>query len=210
MTGADMILLRHRVGRCGFITELFRYRSVRATVRTNAARLQHFLTTLDADVVHFVGHSLGGLVIRRLFHDYPAQRPGRIVTLGTPHGGSQVARSLSRFVIGRKLLGRSVDRGLLGDMPPWTGERELGVVAGTVGVGPGLLITRLARPNDGTVAVAEAGTGTMTDYIEVRVSHTALLFSAEVARQVCVFLRSGRFDHSEPPLRRSTGRSRHS
>ena len=194
MTGVDMVLLRHRVARCGFAVRQFSYASIRRTAQHNAARLQQYLGGIDAEVVHLVGHSLGGLVIQRLLHDYPAQRPGRVVTFGTPHLGSHVAQSLSGWFAGRLIMGRSLGA-LRGDVPPWPAGRELGVIAGTRGIGVGWLAPGLAVPNDGTVAVAETRQGRMTDYIEVPVSHTALLFSRETARQVCAFLRNGRFDH---------------
>ncbi len=194
MTGVDMTLLRHRVARCGFAVRQFSYASIRRSVEHNAARLQQYLGGIDAEVVHLVGHSLGGLVIQRLLHDYPSQRPGRVVTFGTPHLGSHVARSLSRWLAGRVIMGRSLDA-LKGGVPPWPSGRELGVIAGNRGVGVGSLAPGLAVPNDGTVAVAETRQGDMSDFIEVPVSHTALLFSRETARQVCAFLRNGRFDH---------------
>ncbi len=195
MTGVDMALLRRRVSSCGFSAKQFSYASIRRAVEDNAARLQQYLSFIDAEVVHLVGHSLGGLVIQRLLHDYPSQRPGRVVTFGTPHLGSHVARSLSGWLAGRLIMGRSLGA-LRGDMPPWPSGRELGVIAGTWGIGVGWLAPGLALPNDGTVAAAETRQEAMTDYIEVPVSHTALLFSRETARQVCAFLSSGRFDHA--------------
>jgi pimeloyl-ACP methyl ester carboxylesterase len=200
MTGVDMTLLRRRVARCGFTVRQFSYASIRRPVEYNAARLQRYLGGIDAEVVHLVGHSLGGLVIQRLLHDYPLQRPGRVVTFGTPHRGSHVAQSLSRWLVGRALMGRSL--GVLeGDIPPWPADRELGVIAGTRGIGVGWLAPGLGTPNDGTVAVAETRVEAMTDHIEVAVSHTALLFSRETARQVCAFLAGGRFDHGGVPAR---------
>lgn len=188
-----LIPLQRRLGGCGFEALRFSYPSVRRSVKENAARLQRFLERVDEDVVHLVGHSLGGLVIRQWLHDFPGQRPGRIVTLGAPHGGSHVARRLGRSRAGRMLLGHSLVHGLDGDMPAWDGARELGVIAGTRAMGVGWLVPGLARPNDGTVAVEEARLTAMTDYIELAVTHTCLLFSGPAAAQVCAFLSTGRF-----------------
>lgn len=193
LSAPSLIPLQRRLGRCGFRALRFSYPSVRGSVKENAARLQHFLEGIDADVVHLVGHSLGGLVIRQWLHDFPGRRPGRVVTLGTPHRGSHVARRIGRLWAGRTLLGRSLAPGLRGDMPPWDGARKLGVIAGTRGVGVGWLVPGLARPNDGTVAVEETRVAAMTDYIELPVTHTCLLFSARTAAQVCTFLSTGRF-----------------
>jgi pimeloyl-ACP methyl ester carboxylesterase len=144
--------------------------------------------------VHFVGHSLGGLLILRLFADFPEQRPGRIVLLGTPYAGSATARNLARRAWGRRLLGRSLEQALLGDGPRWHGGHDLGVIAGTTSVGLGLLVGELPRPNDGTVIVAETRGIPGAVSCTLPGSHSSLLFSAEVARRVCRFLLSGRFD----------------
>lgn len=193
LAGPYLIPLQRRLGRCGFEASRFSYPSVRRTVKENAARLQGFVGAIDGDVVHLVGHSLGGLVIRQWLHDYPDQRPGRIVTLGTPHGGSHVARRLSRWPAGRVLLGRSLAHGLLGDLPAWDGALALGVIAGTLGMGMGWLVPGLERPNDGTVAAVETRLEGMTDYIELPVTHTCMLFSRRAGAQVCAFLSTGRF-----------------
>ena len=189
-----MSLLRWRLNASGFATQRFSYPTVRNDIATNAARLQQFLAGLDADTVHFVGHSLGGLLILRLFEDFPEQRPGRIVLLGTPYAGSATAHNLARRDWGRRLLGRSVEQALLGDGPRWRGGRDLGVIAGTKPVGMGLLVGELPEPNDGTVSVAETqGMPGAVSFIHPS-SHSSLLFSAEVAQRVSRFLRSGRFE----------------
>ncbi|HKJ77440.1 MAG TPA: alpha/beta fold hydrolase [Gammaproteobacteria bacterium] len=194
MTGLEMGLLRRRLGRCGLTPYRFRYPSLGDTVAGNAARLDAFVKTLREPQVHLVGHSLGGLVIRRLFQDFPEQPPGRVVTLGTPHTGSHVARRLQRGPFGAFLVGRAAEDGLLDGLAPWPGDHELGVVAGRLALGVGWLIPGLPRPNDGTVAVAETRLAGMTDHIAVPASHMGLLVSRRAARQTCHFLRHGRFD----------------
>ncbi len=198
MNGMEMSLLRWRLDKAGFATQRFSYPTVRSDIVANAARLQNFLNTLDADTVHFVGHSLGGLLILRLFEDFPAQRPGRIVLIGTPYAGSTTARNLARRAWGRRLLGRSLEQALLGDGPRWRGGRDIGVIAGTKPVGMGLLVGELARPNDGTVVVAETQGIPGAVSCTLPGSHSSLLFSADVARRVGRFLRSGRFELDNP------------
>lgn len=193
MTGLDMAVLRRRVRACGFTTRQFSYPSVRATPRENAAQLQRWLAGVEGGTVHFVAHSLGGLVVRWLQQDFPGQRPGRVVTLGTPHAGSRVARVAGQRPWLRRLLGASLEQGLRGDLPPWDATRELGVIAGTGGVGIGRLVTRLVPPHDGTVEVAETALPGMSDFTTVGATHLGLLYSTAAARQVCAFLADGRF-----------------
>ena len=185
--------LARRLQAQGWRTRLFSYPTVRQPLAASVGSLQRVLGQLDTPVVHLVGHSLGGLLIRHLFDRFPTQRPGRIVTLGTPHQPSHVAAALAARQWSRWLLGQSEQAGLLGDVPAWRGSRQLGVIAGTVGMGIGRLVPRLPLPNDGTVAVAETRLPEAADWIGLPVTHTGLLLSAQVAEQTNAFLTTGRF-----------------
>jgi len=193
LTGLEMSLLRRRLRRCGFNPVQFTYPTVRCSLADNAKRLQRFVSRLDADSVHFVAHSLGGLLVRQFFHDFPDQRPGRVVTLGTPHSGSLAATRLARKKLGRLVLGKSLEHGLAGDVPGWDAARALGVIAGDMSLGVGRLMTPFRGPNDGAVALSETALPGMRDYRVFYCNHVGLLFAPEVAAAVCVFLREGQF-----------------
>lgn len=195
MNGMDMSLLRKRLDHAGFNTLRFSYHSLKNTPLENALALQSFVETIQSPVMHFVCHSLGGLVIRHLFHNYPEQRPGRVVTLGTPHTSSSAALRLYESSHARWVLGNSAKSGLLGDVPPWRNTHELGVIAGTLRLGLGMFVPGIPRPNDGTVAVAETRLDGMADHITLPVSHFGMLLSSAVARQTIHFLRNGHFQH---------------
>jgi len=189
-------LLARRLRRAGFRVHTFSYPSVRQDLRTNAARLHDFLAGVPGPIVHLVGFSLGGLVIRALFHFQPQQRPGRIVLLGSPQSGSRAAQSLARRHLGRALLGRAVAELIAGTPQRWSWPaRETGVIAGSRSVGLGRLVTRLAVPNDGSVAVEETVVPGAHVRLVLPVAHFAMLIAPIVARQVAAFLRSGRFAH---------------
>ena len=79
MTGLDMSLIRKRLARADYITRQFSYHSVRSTPIENAMDLHRFAQTVDYPIIHYVCHSLGGLIIRHLFNEYPDQQPGRVV-----------------------------------------------------------------------------------------------------------------------------------
>ena len=194
MKGPDMALLRQRLRQAGYRVYQFSYRSIACDSDENARRLNAFMSRVEGTTIHFVAHSLGGLVVRRLFHDFPEQRPGRIVTLGTPHCGSYVADRLAAGALSRRLLGRSLSV-LTGQLSPWRGERELGSIAGTLPVGAGMLFRKMPRPNDGTVTVDSTRLLKMSDHVTVKTSHMGLLFSRKVSQQVIAFLSRGRFDH---------------
>lgn len=196
MTGLEMTLLRQRLSGCGYSVYPFAYPSLRRGPRTNAMALRRFVDSVDADVVHFVAHSLGGIVVLHLFDQAPLQRPGRTVFLGTPLTGSRAARRVGAWpLMGRLLLGASLAGGLRGDVPAWHAGRELGMVAGTgntFGVGR-FFGGPLPRPHDGTVALDETQAPYVNRRLEVPCSHFGLLFRADVADAVCRFLRDGDF-----------------
>ncbi|RME34706.1 MAG: alpha/beta hydrolase [Gammaproteobacteria bacterium] len=188
-----MFLLRRRLERAGYRTLRFHYPSRRMSPPEVAGRLARLVQELGEERVHFVAHSLGGLVLRHLYHDRPQLPPGRAVTLGTPHQGSCVARELARRRPGRWLLGASIRQGLLGDLPPWPASRELGIIAGTLPLGLGRLICELPQPNDGAVSLEETHLPGASGHVMVRASHLGLLWSPRCARMCIEFLRFGRF-----------------
>ena len=191
-----MILLRRRLSRCGFECFNFRYQSMRRTPRENATSLNNYLQTIKADVVHLVAHSLGGIVLLHLFDKYPHQKPGRVVMLGTPVRGSEVAQKMISSYWMKPLLGRSTERGLLGDAPRWQSDRELGMIAGTRGFGLGKLVMlgKLQQPNDGTVRLDSTYSNGFKSRMELPFSHHGMLFAKPVAQAVCKFLQSGSFE----------------
>jgi pimeloyl-ACP methyl ester carboxylesterase len=193
MTGVEMTVLANNLSSAGFHPVRFRYRSLARSPAENAEHLNDFIASLGAERVHLVGHSLGGVVILHLFDRFPRQPPGRVVLLGSPVQGSVVARRLAAHRGSRWLVGRSGERGLLGGVPAWRGERALGVVAGTWAVGVGRMVGGLEGPNDGTVTVSETLLPGAADRLEVHASHMSLVFDRDVAERVRVFLERGEF-----------------
>jgi len=195
MKGTEMMVLRHRVAACGYPVRQFSYPSLKASPRENAEALNRFLQGLDAEVIHLVAHSLGGIVLLHLFDAFPEQKPGRVVMLGTPIRGSRVAQQMHASSWWRHLLGRSVERGLLGDAPRWRSARDLGMLAGTHSMGIGNLYTlgKLEKPNDGTVILANTCSSGIAAHQSVPYSHMGLLVARPVATAVCRFLRHGYF-----------------
>ena len=197
LTGIEGALLRKRLaGELDADTRAFSYASVKSSVSTNAQALGKFLLGLRADTLHLVGHSLGGLVILKLFESNATDQlpPGRIVFLGSPLNGSRSAQNLARLPLGTTLLGRGVREELL--IPRercWRGQRDLGVIAGSLSVGLGKLVGARGAPNDGTIFVDETRLPGISQHLVMPVSHTGLPFSKSVARQTGAFLRSGKF-----------------
>ena len=195
MHGACMTLLARRLSRQGYRTRLFTYPSLRQPLAASVLALSGLVRSAATPVVHLVAHSMGGLLVRHLLAGAPALPPGRVVTLGTPHQGSRLARKLGAGRL-RFILGHSLEQGLLGDLPPWPADRELGSLAGALNIGLGRLFGPAPAPADGPVTVAETRLAGMTDHICLSVSHIGMLLSPRVAEQVGAFLTTGRFVHA--------------
>ena len=197
--GVDLWRLRFLLKRAGYDCHIFNYHVWQAPPERLAEKLFDKIRDIDADVVHYLGHSFGGIILLHLFHKHPfaakGKRDGRIVLLGSPVNGSVVGKRLSRTAATRWVLGHSIDSGgLFGDVPEWKGWQDIGVIAGTMPFGIGLLAGGPELPHDGTVSLEETRLTGATDFIALPVSHSGMLMSTEVAGNVITFLRSGRFD----------------
>ena len=198
LRGAESLWLRRRLARdLQAETCVFCYPSVGADVSANAQVLAAFLAPIRADALHLVGHSLGGVLIFKLFETAAPQAwlpPGRVVLLGSPLRGSRTALNLARLPFGGAVMGRGVREELLvARARHWNGARDLGIIAGDSGKGLGRLVGRLGGPSDGTILVDETRLDGAKDHLVLHVSHTGMLFSAAVARQAGEFLKAGRF-----------------
>lgn len=192
--GLVMTLLRRRIHSGGYHVQNYSYPSVRPTLSANSASLASFCRGLNAQRLHFIGHSMGGLVILKMLESVANMNIGRIVLAGTPFADSYAAHRMARLPGGRAALGRSLPEWLKSTRPDNLGRYEIGVIAGSLSFGMGSLIAPgLPRPNDGVVSVAETHVPAARDHIVLKVSHTAMLFSPAVAKQACEFLRHGAF-----------------
>lgn len=196
--GWVMALLGLRLRRCGFRTIIFSYPSMSASLSQNALSLSRFVTGITASHIHFVGHSLGGLLLLQMLAEHSEPRTGHVLLLGSPYYASSAARKLARIAPGRWLLGSSMRQWLEQKTLVYPHQYVVGSLAGCMSLGIGRLLGGLPQPNDGVVTVEETRLPAASDQIVLNVSHTGMLFSAGVARQVCAFLRQGHFlNHPE-------------
>lgn len=197
----DLVLwpAQRRLEGAGYAVRRFAYRSWRRGLDANVAALARCLAALPATPatgIHLVGHSLGGLLILQLLARGAGGRIGRAVLLGSPVLGSHGAERLLASRCGALLAGRTLADWRAAPRPALPRGIEIGVIAGTRGVGLGRLLGGLAQPNDGAVALAETRLPEAADFIALDVSHSGMLVSAACADQVASFLESGRFDHA--------------
>ncbi len=198
MTGLEATLFRHRLAHHGFAVRQFHYRSMTAQPEVVFAELRDEVLSMPPPV-HLVGHSLGGLLVLRVAAAHPELPLGRIVLLGAPVNGSRAARAFSALPGASIFFGNLAGQELLRDaVPRWQGPREVGVIAGSHGLGFGRFIGHLPEPNDGTVAVEETDLDGAADHVVLPVSHTGMLVSESVVAATVRFLSSGRFGAPGP------------
>jgi pimeloyl-ACP methyl ester carboxylesterase len=189
--------LCHRLGDVGLNAVAFGYPTIRRDLDHNARALAAFAARTPGDRLHFVGHSLGGLVLLRMLALGAPGRLGRAVLLGSPCVDSRVVDVLSRWSAGRAILGAGLAQWRRAPMAEVPAGLAVAAIAGDRPWGLGQLVARIERPHDGVVRVAETRLPGLADHLTLPATHAGLLFSREVARQAGVFLLRGRFDRGE-------------
>lgn len=146
--------------------------------------------------IHFVGHSLGSILIRDYLARHELPNPGRVVMLGPPNQGSEIVDKLGAWWLFQKIngpaggeLGTAWDSAPNRIGPP---NVSIGVIAGNRSIN---WINSLLIPgsDDGKVSVARTKFAGMTDHIVLRVTHPFLMKNKTAIRQTISFLREGKF-----------------
>jgi triacylglycerol lipase len=148
--------------------------------------------------VHFVTHSLGGILVRQYLQDHKIENLGRTIMLGPPNQGSELADLLANNILFEFYNGPAGQQlGTGKDSAPINLEPvgfELGVIAGNRSFNP--MLTKLGSgEHDGIVSVDSSKVDGMTDHIVMPVTHTFMMMDAKVIQQVRSFLSHGVFDH---------------
>jgi pimeloyl-ACP methyl ester carboxylesterase len=184
----------------GFATLNLGYDSRRKPLQSLAEdihpAIQRFAQDLDGSL-HFVGHSMGGLLTRAYLARYRPQRLGRVVMLGTPNGGSEIADRLKNLAVYRAYFGPAGqqlmterDSTMHEVLPPAT--YPVGIIAGDRSIYP-ISSALLPKPNDGRVSVENTRLDGMADHVVVRASHPWLVRNRMAIDQTIAFLKEGKF-----------------
>lgn len=146
--------------------------------------------------IHFVTHSLGGIVLRYYLKENPPNNLGRVVMLSPPNQGSDLVDILKGNVFFKVVTGPSGQQ--LGtdssSVPITLGpvDFELGIIVGNRSLNP-IFSHLIPGEDDGRVSVARSKVEGMTDFIIVPQSHPFIMNSPEVIEQAIHFLEHGRF-----------------
>ncbi|MEC4748418.1 alpha/beta hydrolase [Methylomicrobium sp. Wu6] len=146
--------------------------------------------------IHFLTHSLGGILIRYYLSVEAVDKLGRVVMLAPPNRGSEIVDKLGNWRLFYLLNGPAgLQLGTDQDSLPnrlGTVNFEAGVIAGNKTINPFLSLL-FPEANDGKVAVSRTQVDGMRDFIVLPYSHTFIMRSDQVIRQALHFIQQGRF-----------------
>lgn len=165
-------------------------------------RLHPSITTFAAayEKVHFIGHSMGGLIIRAYLHAHRPGNLGRVVMLGPPNHGSEVADFFKQWAFYRHVFGpagQQLTTNFSAAFLPETVNYETGIIAGTRTIDP-ISSFILGTASDGKVSVESTKITGMTDHIVIPVSHWHMPQSRRIWRLIHGFLKHGKFTPPSP------------
>ncbi len=192
MHGIVMLPLSQRLEKLGYQTEVISYNTVAINEDKVFPAIDKAIDPSQVNVL--VGHSLGGVVIKR----YLASRKpdsttiSHVVAIGSPINGASLIDKIQKLGLG-VILGNSAKFGLETHDSTWSFPQKLGSLAGTIPIGVRSILIGTESHSDGTVTVDETKITGMTDHQQVRYTHTSLIYSSKVAEKIDHFIRNDRF-----------------
>ena len=182
------------------------YKSTGATVEAISNKIiPEALSKCDEGLpVHFVTHSMGGILVRYYLSKNDIKHLGRVVMLGPPNKGSQVVDKLGN-IPGFKLINgpAGVQLGTKeNDIANSLGQVDfdLGIIAGTKSFNL-ILSNFLPNPDDGKVSVENTKIEGMNDHITLPATHTFMMKNKVVIAQIISFLENGKFERDKNKLK---------
>ena len=197
---ASMSKMAAALTRAGFVVDNVGYPSRTASIdKLSDAAIGRALATprlAGCSRIHFVTHSLGGILVRDYFSRHAAPLRGRVVMLGPPNQGSEVVDKLGSWWLFKKLNGPAgAELGTGQDATPnrlGPVKFELGVIAGDRSIN-WINSLMLDGRDDGKVSVERTKVAGMKAHLVVHATHPYLMKNAKVIEQTIAFLQSGAF-----------------
>lgn len=200
-TDNSMKKLSDTLDKAGYQTINIKYPSTKKNIEqlANSAISKALSQCPENAIIHFVTHSLGGILIRQYLSKNPIPDMGRVVMLGPPNKGSQIVDHLYRMP-GYKLLNgpAGLQLGTKKQSVPISlgpASFEVGIIAGNRSINP-ILSLFIPGSNDGKVSVINTQLTGMADHIVLPVTHTFMMNNKTVISQVIFFIENGIFNKS--------------
>jgi triacylglycerol lipase len=206
-TAKSMSYMEERLMSAGYTVYNYDYESRKNEISYLVDDLQEYLRSCclgEGTSLHFVTHSLGGILVRALIGKIRPDNLGRVVMLSPPNKGSEAADFIKDYSLFTDILGpASMELGTDPEsMPNKLGpaDFELGIIAGDRTIDP-ISSWIIPGKDDGKVAVERTKLDGMTDFLVIPVSHAYIMQKPEVVDEVIHFLEQGKFSRSDllPP-----------
>ena len=194
-----MAILVSRLENAGFRVVNFGYPSRSEPIEALVERLDSEVgqcCNSEAETVHFVTHSMGGVLVRSYLSQRPEAHQGRVVMLSPPSQGSEIIDAFSDSELLQSILGPAAlllgtdSAGIANQLEPV--RFSLGVITGSRSLDP-VGSWLIPGPDDGKVSVDRAAVEGAVDFMVLPATHTFIMNRSDVAEQVVYFLRHGRF-----------------
>ncbi len=204
-TPASMAILVARLEDAGYGVTSFGYASTSDPMESLVDQLEAAVALCcagHAGDVHFVTHSMGGVLVRSYLSQQAEPHNGRVVMLSPPSQGSEIVDAFADSPRLRALfVGPAASRlgtdsaGIATQLGP--ARFDLGIITGDRSLSP-IGSWLIPGPDDGKVAVGRANVEGSADFLVVPATHTFIMNRRDVARQVVHFLQNGRFSPRDP------------
>lgn len=198
-TPASMAVLSSRLKGAGFRVVNFGYPSTSAEIEVLVDSLELAVVSCCGDPagrLHFVTHSMGGVLVRSYLADRAPGFAGHVVMLSPPNQGSEVIDAFGNSPLIRSLLGPAGTRlgtdssGIAQELGPI--DFSLGIITGDRSINP-IGSWLIPGPDDGKVGVGRARLDGAADFIVMPATHTFIMNRGDVAEEIVHFLTRGTF-----------------
>jgi triacylglycerol lipase len=213
-TAQDCVIVLHGLGRTAFSMSLIEdaltredylvwnegYPSTSSHIEelseTTIREALRFCDLNNVHTIHFVTHSLGGILVRQYLQHNTIRNLGRMVMLSPPNHGSEVVDLLKDYTLYEIVLGPAArqlgtgENSLAGQLKPVKGE--IGIITGDSSSDPWFSPV-IPGDDDGKVSIESAKLDEMSDFITVHNGHTFIMRDETVMRQILHFLKEGTF-----------------
>lgn len=170
----------------GYKVYRFGYKTSGKPMSFNIVKLQAFVNSRQEDTVHLVVHSMGGILSMRTLP--VINKKGKLIMLGSPVNGSQAAKAMGQKKWTAWLLKHATEPLENGVVDPQAFRESL-MIAGTSNtIGIARLVTKLPKPNDGTIALAETQADWINHHTTEKTNHFKMLFHKKINHSISQFL----------------------